>query len=97
MATTRSLTAVIEREGDWYVALCPELDVASQGTTVEESQRNLLEAVTLFVQEASPSEVRDRLSEDSPSPQSSPVKGEEAVPFPFGGRLGRGLLEDKPK
>jgi len=59
VAQTRRLTAVIEREGN--VALCPELDVASQGDTVEESQHNLQEAVQLFLEEASPSEIRQRL------------------------------------
>ena len=61
MATQTRLTAVIEREGDGYVALCPELDVASQGDTVEESQHNLQEAVQLFLEEASQSEIRQRL------------------------------------
>ena len=51
MGTTHHLTAVIEREGDLYVALCPELDIASQGDTVEESQRNLKEALELFFEE----------------------------------------------
>ncbi len=58
---TRRLTAVIERDGNGYVALCPELDIASQGDTVEESQHNLQEAVQLFLEEASPSEIRQRL------------------------------------
>ena len=57
----RHLTAVIEREGDTYVALCPELDVASQGDTIEEARANLQEAVELFFETASPIEVRDRL------------------------------------
>ena len=61
MGTTRHLTAVIEREGDGYVALCPELDVASQGRTIEESQRNLKEALELFFEVASPLEVQARL------------------------------------
>ena len=61
MATQTRLTAVIEREGDGYVALCPELDIASQGGTVEESQHNLQEAVQLFLEEASPSETLQRL------------------------------------
>ena len=60
-AQTRPLTPAIEREGNGYVALCPELDVASQGDTVEESQHNLQEAVQLFLEEASPSEIRQRL------------------------------------
>ena len=38
---TRRLTAVIEREGDGYVALCPELDIASQGDSIEQARENL--------------------------------------------------------
>ena len=58
---TRQLTAIIEREGDGYVALCPELDIASQGETVESARRNLIEAVELFLETADPSEVQRRL------------------------------------
>ncbi len=54
---TRRLTAVIEKEGAWYVALCPELDIASQGSTVEEARENLSEALELFFTEASPEEI----------------------------------------
>ena len=64
MTTHRRLTAVIEREGDAYVALCPELDIASQGDTVENSQRNLIEALELFFETASPSEVSERLTSE---------------------------------
>jgi predicted RNase H-like HicB family nuclease len=55
------LTAIIEREDDWYVATCPELDVASQGETIEAARSNLLEAVELFFEAASPSEIKRRL------------------------------------
>lgn len=55
------LTAIIEREGDGYVALCPELDIASQGRSVEEARTNLREAVELFFEAADPSEVERRL------------------------------------
>ena len=58
------LTAIIEREKRLFVALCPELDVASQGKTVEEARANLVEAVELFLEEADPSEIRSRLSGD---------------------------------
>ena len=61
MADTRVVTAIIEREGDLYVALCPEYDVASQGRTVEEARANLAEAVELFLECADPSEVSARL------------------------------------
>jgi predicted RNase H-like HicB family nuclease len=55
------LTAIIEREGDGYVALCPEYDIASQGDTIEEARANLTEALELFFETASPAEVQTRL------------------------------------
>jgi predicted RNase H-like HicB family nuclease len=64
MSGKRQLTAIIEREGDGYVALCPELDIASQGDTVEEARSNLVEALTLFFETADPSEVGRRLKSD---------------------------------
>lgn len=57
-------TAVIEKEGDGYVSLCPELDIASQGNTIEEASTNLKEAVELFFETASTTEVRQRLHEE---------------------------------
>ena len=54
------LTGLLEREGDGYVSLCPELDVASQGSTVEEALANLREAVELFLETASPAETASR-------------------------------------
>ena len=53
----RSYTAILEKEGDLYVALCPELDVASQGGSVEEATANLKEAVELFLECADPREL----------------------------------------
>jgi predicted RNase H-like HicB family nuclease len=55
-----SYTAIVEREGEGFVSLCPELDVASQGNTVEEAVANLKEAVELFLECADPSEVSRR-------------------------------------
>lgn len=55
------LTALIERDGDAYVALCPELDIASQGSTIEEARDNLREALELFFECASPEEASRRL------------------------------------
>jgi predicted RNase H-like HicB family nuclease len=57
----RELTAIIEREGDGYVSLCPELDIASQGESVEHARDNLREALELFFETASPEEVKQRL------------------------------------
>jgi predicted RNase H-like HicB family nuclease len=58
---TRQFTAVIEREGDGYVALCPELDIASQGDSIEKARENLTEAVSLFLEVASADEIQERL------------------------------------
>jgi predicted RNase H-like HicB family nuclease len=59
--TTGSVfTAIIEREGNLYVALCPDLDVASQGTSIESALDNLKEAVALFLETADPSEMKAR-------------------------------------
>lgn len=57
----RQFTAIISREDEWYVALCPELDIASQGKTVEEARSNLIEALELFFEVASPAEIQERL------------------------------------
>ena len=57
---TRQLTAIIEKEGNGYVALCPEIDVASQGGTIDEARRNLQEALELFFETASPEEIKER-------------------------------------
>jgi predicted RNase H-like HicB family nuclease len=61
MARIQQLTGIIEREGDGYVALCPELDIASQGDTVEEARANLIEALEGFFDLAAPSEIEERL------------------------------------
>ncbi|MCD6328353.1 type II toxin-antitoxin system HicB family antitoxin [bacterium] len=57
----RQLTAIIEKEDNGYVALCPEVDVASQGETVGEARDNLKEALELFFETASKDEIRNRL------------------------------------
>ncbi len=60
LTMTRQLTAVIELEGDGYVALCPELDIASQGDSVQEARDNLKEALELFFEVAPDSEIERR-------------------------------------
>jgi predicted RNase H-like HicB family nuclease len=57
-----TFTAIIEREGNGFVSLCPELDIASQGDSREEARQNLLEAIGGFLETASPSEIHARLS-----------------------------------
>ena len=56
------LSAILQKEGDWYVSLCPELDIASQGRTVEEAVDNLQEAVELYLED-----------EDVTVPDASPL------------------------
>ena len=59
---SKTLTAIIEREGKWYVALCPETDIASQGLSEEEALSNLPEALELFFETASDAEIESRLN-----------------------------------
>jgi predicted RNase H-like HicB family nuclease len=60
----KQITAIIERDGDGYVSLCPELDIASQGDTVTEARNNLREALELFFETASTEEIQTRLHEE---------------------------------
>ncbi|MEO6453327.1 MAG: type II toxin-antitoxin system HicB family antitoxin [Ginsengibacter sp.] len=64
MKSIQNFTAIIEKEDDVYVALCPELDIASQGNTVEEAKANLHEAIELFFEHASKNEIEYRLKND---------------------------------
>lgn len=61
---SKRLTALIHRDGDAFVALCPELDIASQGGSITEARDNLREALQLFFECASPSEIQARLDDD---------------------------------
>ena len=63
------LTAIIEREDDGFVALCPEFDVASEGASIEEARANLIEA--LFFETASPSEIARRSHHEVFVPRAS--------------------------
>ena len=74
---TRQLTAIIEREGDGYVALCPEVDIASQGATVSEARGNLKEALELLLETASATEIKQRLHEEVYVTQVGVAVGEE--------------------
>jgi len=60
----RLLTVIIEKENDGYVALCPEVDVASQGDTIVEAKSNIKEALELFFETASPDEINTRLHDE---------------------------------
>jgi predicted RNase H-like HicB family nuclease len=64
MAGTRQFTAIIEREGDLFVAQCPELEIVSQGTSVEDARANLIEALEAFLESASPEEIRRRAHDE---------------------------------
>jgi predicted RNase H-like HicB family nuclease len=58
------LTAILRQEGDLVSSLCPELDIASEGRTLEEAKQNLQEAVELFLEVAAPEDL-SRLSHGS--------------------------------
>ena len=64
MKQTKQLTGIIEREGNGYVALCPELDIASQGNSIEEARKNLIEALELSFEVADPSEIKARMHDE---------------------------------
>jgi predicted RNase H-like HicB family nuclease len=83
MLMTRQFTAIIERENEGFVALCPELDVASQGDTIEEARANLREALELFLETASPEEIDQRLRKRGSDPSATGRDTEF--------RLGRGV------
>jgi predicted RNase H-like HicB family nuclease len=61
MKNMLQLTAIIEREGNGYVSTCPELDIVSEGETVEEARLNLVEAIEGFFEVASKTEINRRL------------------------------------
>ena len=62
MKLTKKLSAIVHKEGKWYVSLCPELDIASQGKTIEQAITNLQEAVELYLD-----------GEDIVLPESHPI------------------------
>lgn len=62
------LTSIIKKRGDGYVALCPELDIASEGDTPVEARANLKEALELFCETADPSEIKRRLGRPAGAP-----------------------------
>ena len=61
MDKLQQFTAIIERDGDGFTSLCPQLDIASQGDTAEEARTNLIEALELFFEAADPAEIQERL------------------------------------
>ncbi|MDP8207053.1 MAG: type II toxin-antitoxin system HicB family antitoxin [Candidatus Electryonea clarkiae] len=61
---THQFTAIIEREENQYVALCPEFDLISQGDSVESARENLRETLELFSEFASPKEIKSRINKD---------------------------------
>jgi predicted RNA binding protein YcfA (HicA-like mRNA interferase family)/predicted RNase H-like HicB family nuclease len=84
MVRIETLTAIIEREGDGFVALCPELDVATQGSSVEEAQANLREAVELFFETTDASEIERRLVSEVYIARLNVARG--SAPRPVGSR-----------
>jgi len=48
---SREFSSVVSKEGKWYVAHCPELEIASQGKSVESALENLREAIELYLED----------------------------------------------
>lgn len=63
MKQFKQLTCIIEKEGDSYISLCPQIDIASQGNSIREARKNLLEAIELFFEMASKKEILARYYE----------------------------------
>jgi predicted RNase H-like HicB family nuclease len=61
MKQLKQLTCIIEREGEGYVSLCPQIDIASQGDSVDEARNNLIEVIELSFEMASPQEILARM------------------------------------
>ncbi len=49
---TQVYSAIIHRDGEWYVADCPELGTVSQGRSIEQALANLKEATELYLEES---------------------------------------------
>jgi len=63
MMTLPKLTAVIEKEDNWFVARCPELGVTSQGHNLSEAEAMIQEAVDLFLECADEAKVQRRFAD----------------------------------
>jgi len=65
VSSMKTFSVVLTEEDGGYVSLCTELDIASQGATIEEAISNLKEAVEGFFETASPEEIKQRLKKPS--------------------------------
>lgn len=61
MKSSLECAVVIKKENDLYVSLCPQFDIASLGETPEKAKLNLMEALELFFETASETEMAERL------------------------------------
>ena len=77
---TERLTAMIEREGDGNVSLSPELDIASQGDTMESARQNVREALELWFETAPHEEIERRLRGGLIRPGQDPTTVEGGFP-----------------
>lgn len=75
------LKCLVEPEDDWYVSYCEELGIASQGATMIEAKKNLEEAIEMFFEDASQSEIMGLLAPLAPK---SPVEIQRPPKFPIG-------------
>ncbi|HEY9389282.1 MAG TPA: hypothetical protein VIR27_05855 [Mycobacteriales bacterium] len=62
IVSEQHLTAAVTHEGDWYVARCLPVELASQGRSIEEALTNLREAPELFFEDQPAPEVHEVLT-----------------------------------
>jgi predicted RNase H-like HicB family nuclease len=63
------LTVIIRKENPMYVSWCPELNIASQGKTIEDAIKNIREAIELYLEDEDayiPEELYQSSSEEKP-------------------------------
>jgi predicted RNase H-like HicB family nuclease len=84
------LFGVVKRKGDWYVAHCPPLDIATQGKTLGEAKANLIEASELFITSCLERGTLDQALRElgfvpfKAGPRNVPKAFPIAIPIPFG-------------
>jgi predicted RNase H-like HicB family nuclease len=85
-----TLFGIVKREGDWFIAHCPPLDLASQGRTLTEAKKNLIEASQLFIISCLERGTLEQAMRElgfvplNAKPQNVPNAFPIAIPVPFG-------------
>jgi len=84
------LYGVVKRQGDWYIAHCPPLDITTQGRTLAKAKKNLVEASELFIVSCLERGTLDQALKElgfiplKAKPLDVPNAFPMAIPIPFG-------------